>query len=248
MEKYILTRFTLKPDTIHFFYTQIDEIKSKALLNKYHSIINKKEKEKINRYIFEKDQHNCLVTRALIRFLLSSCTNLHPEEFKFSENRYGKPDLIPGLLNIPVKFNLSHSGGVTACALTLGSDIGLDIENSQRQIDFKIADRFFSTPEANYLNSCPEKEKQNVFYNFWTLKESYIKARGKGLSIGLDKFSFKLDKQKIRVHFHESLNDTPAQWQFFQFSPCESFKAAISIKSPLKTPTKLHIHKCIPFN
>lgn len=242
-----MTRFALKSNTIHFFYTQVDKIKSKALLDKYNSIINKKEKEKVSRYIFEKDQQNCLVTRALVRFLLSSCTHLHPEEFKFIENKYGKPDLVPGLLDIPVKFNLSHSGGVTACALTLDNDIGLDIENCQRQIDLNIADRFFSASEANYLNQCSQKEKQNVFYDFWTLKESYIKARGEGLSIGLDKFSFKLDKNNISINCHESLNDINDQWQFFQFSLCENFKAAISVRSVLKNQIKLHIHECIPF-
>ena len=237
----------LKPDEIHFFYTLVDEIKSNQLLDRYRSVISEKEKTKVGKYVFEKDQHNCLVTRALVRFVLSAYTDQDPESFEFIENRYGKPDLKPGLIKMPVKFNLSHSSGVTACALAIDSEIGMDIENYHRKIDLTIADRFFSKSESEYVKKCPDKDKQEVFFDFWTLKESYIKARGMGLSIDLDKFSFEIDKKNICINFHESLNDSCDQWRFFQFSPVENYKAAISIQSVLKTTYKLHIHECIPF-
>ncbi|MDI6687881.1 MAG: 4'-phosphopantetheinyl transferase superfamily protein [Desulfobacterales bacterium] len=239
--------FDLKPDEIHFFYTLIDEIKDTVLLDRYRSVISENEKRKVNRYVFEKDKHSCLVTRALLRFVLSACTCCDPELFEFIENNYGKPDLKPGLVTMPVKFNISHSRNVTACALALGSEIGMDIEDHSRKIDLNIADRFFSKPESEYLRSCPDKDRQEVFFDFWTLKESYIKARGMGLSIGLDKFGFKIDKKNVCINFHESLNASPEQWKFFRFSPVENYKAAISIQSDLKNSFKLHIYRCIPF-
>ncbi len=242
-----MNSFELKPDEIHFFYTLVDEIKDNGLMDRYRAVINENEKRKVDRYIFEKDRHNSLVTRALLRFLLSESTHQDPDSFEFIENEYGKPDLKPGGIKIPLKFNLSHSSGVTACALALGYEIGVDIENYRRKIDLNIADRFFSKPEVEYLSKCPDKDKQTVFFDFWTLKESYIKARGMGLSIGLDKFSFKIGKKNISINFHESLNDYQDQWQFFKFSPIKNFTAAISIQSSLKTPLKLHIHKCTPF-
>jgi len=238
----------LKPDEIHFFYTLVDEIKDTGLLDRYRSVISENEKIKVNRYVFEKDKHSCLVTRALLRFVLSALTHEEPERFEFIENKYGKPDLKPGLVTMPVKFNLSHSSGVTACALALGSEIGMDIEDYRRKIDLGLADRFFSKPESEYLRSCSDKDRQEVFFDFWTLKESYIKARGMGLSIGLDKFGFEIDKKNIGINFHESLNASPDQWKFFRFSPVENYKAAISIQSGLKNSFKLHIYKCIPFS
>ena len=237
----------LKPDEIHFFYTLVDEIKDTGLLDKYRSVISEDEKRKVNRYVFEKDKHSCLVTRALLRFVLSAFTGCDPERFEFIENKYGKPDLKPGLVTMPVKFNLSHSSNVTACALALGSEIGMDIEDYRRKIDLGLADRFFSKPESEYLRSCSDKDRQEVFFDFWTLKESYIKARGMGLSIGLDKFGFEIDREMC-IHFDESLNDSPDEWKFFGFSPVENYKAAISIQSALKNSFKLHIYKCIPFS
>lgn len=242
-----MNRYELKPDEIHFFYTKLDEIQSNHILELYRSVISDGEKIKVDRYIFEKDQHNSLVTRALLRFLLSIYTNKVPEYFEFVENDFGKPELKPGCIDIPVRFNISHSGGVTACALVINNDIGLDVEDCQRKIDLGIADRFFSKSEADYLNNCREAEKQSVFLDLWTLKESYIKARGMGLSIALDKFSFTMDHPDICIQFHKSLEDCSEQWQFFKFSPVQNYKAAISIRSSLKTRFKLNIHRCIPF-
>jgi len=241
-----LNTLDLKPDEIHFFYTLVDEIKDTGLLDRYRSVISEKEKRKVNKYVFEKDKHNSLVTRALLRFVLSACTGHDPERFEFIENKYGKPDLKPGIVTVPVKFNLSHSSGVTACALALNNEIGMDIEDYRRKIDLSLADRFFSRSESEYVKRCPEKDRQEVFFDFWTLKESYIKARGMGLSIGLDKFSFEID-QEMCIHFDESLNDFSDQWRFFRFSPVENYKAAISIQSALKNSLKLNIFKCIPF-
>lgn len=242
-----LTRLYLEPDEIHFFYTPIDEIKDNRVLDIYRSVISEKEKAKVNRFVFEKDRHNSLVTRALLRFLLSAYTDQNPESLEFIENRYGKPDLKPGLINMSVKFNLSHSSGVTACALAMASQIGMDIENYHRKIDLTIADRYFSESESEYLKKCPDRDKQEVFFDIWTLKESYIKARGMGLSIGLDKFSFTIDGENICVDFDESLDDFCDQWRFFRFSPLENYKAAISIRSALENTYKLRIYKCIPF-
>ena len=146
-----------------------------------------------------------------------------------------------------VKFNLSHSSGVTACALTLDHEIGVDIENYQRKIDPSLVDRYFTSSEAEYVRKCPVEDRQAAFFDLWTLKESYIKARGMGLSLDLDKFGFEMGRE-TSIYFDESLNDAPDQWKFFRFSPVENYKAAISIQSPMHIACKLHIYKCIPFS
>jgi len=245
---HLLNRPELKSNEIHFFYTRVDEIQNSSLLDRYRAVISEAEKKKVDRYIFEKDQHACLVTRALLRFVLSAYTREDPESFEFVENDFGKPRLKPGCSDMPINFNLSHSSKVTAIALVLDTEIGLDVENHSRKIDLGIADRFFSTSESEHLGKCPEIERQSVFFDLWTLKESYIKARGMGLSIGLDKFGFKMDHSNISIQFHESLNDFPERWQFFKFSPIQTYTAAISVRSCLKTEFKLQIHQCIPFD
>lgn len=237
----------LQPGEIHFFYTLTNEIQNKLLLDKYLEVTNKKEKSKINRYVFEKDRHNCLVTRGLQRFVLSQCTNIPPESFEFEENSHGKPDIKPGVTNIPIRFNLSHAKGLTACAVILNHEIGIDVEDSTRKINLNIADRFFSSQESEYILNKPEHKKKETFFDFWTLKESYIKAKGKGLAIPLTKFSFKIDNNKTSIYFDESYNDNPANLTFFRFPLVKRFKAAITIQAPENLVSKVNIYHCIPF-
>ena len=237
----------LQPGEVHFFYAQSEKIQNHLLLQKYYEISSEKEKEKINRYIFKKDRHTCLVTRGLQRFVLSQCTHIPPESLVFEENRYGKPDIKPGLTDIPVKFNLSHSNGLTACAVTLNSEIGIDVEDSTRKINLNIADRFFSRQESEYILNMPEQKKKKTFFDFWTLKESYIKSKGKGLSIPLAKFSFRINNNKTSIHFDESYNDNSDNFTFFRFPLLKRFKAAITIQAPDNLKCKVNIYHCIPF-
>ncbi len=241
-----MNTFALQSNKVLFFYTLVDEIREKKILEQYQSITNTNEKTKISSYIFEKDQHNCLVTRGLVRFVLSACTGLPAGSLDFIENKYGKPALKPGLTTLPLRFNISHSSGMTACAVTLNHDIGIDIEDFHRSIELNIANRFFAQAEAEYIKNLPDKNRQEGFFDLWILKEAYIKARGMGLSISLESFRFEINKN-IRIHFDE-IDDSPDHWQFFRFSPVNDYKAAIAINSPTSNSIELQIYKCIPFH
>ncbi|MBA3008968.1 MAG: 4'-phosphopantetheinyl transferase superfamily protein [Desulfobacula sp.] len=237
----------LKPGEVHFFYTRVNEIQTPLLLEKYRDISSDKEKTKIDRYVFGRDRHNCLVTRGLLRFVLSWCTGICPSAFGFEENAYGKPGLIPGVTDIPIQFNLSHAGGLTACAVVLDHEIGIDVEDATREIDVNIADRFFSPQEADYLGQTRAQDKKAVFFDFWTLKESYIKAKGKGLSIPLDKFSFTIGKNSTLIGFDTAYTDTPENFSFFRFPLLKKFKAAITLQAPKTKKFDLSIYQCVPF-
>jgi 4'-phosphopantetheinyl transferase len=123
----------------------------------------------------------------------------------------------------------------------------MDTEDISRKIDLSVADNFFSKNESDFLNKSPEADRQNLFFDLWTLKEAYIKAKGLGLSIGLDTFSFFLDGDAIDVRFDDSLCDASDQWRFFKFYPVDSYVASIALQTDSKSPCKLHIYKCIPF-
>jgi len=239
--------FCLKPDQIHVFFTQADDIKDEYLLSQYQRVISQTEQAKMDRYVFEKDKHVCLVTRALLRFVLSLVTRELPAGFEFIENPYGKPSIKPGFIDIPLKFNLSHSENVSVCAIVLNHEIGVDIEYIRRKIDLNIPERFFTQYESAYIKSLAEEDRQKAFFRLWTLKESYIKAKGMGLSISLDAFGFDIDGQNTLCRFHESLNDRSEHWDFFRFSLLNDYKAAIAVQSCRKSAFELKIYNCIPF-
>ncbi len=85
-----------------------------------------------------------------------------------------------------------------------------------REVDIEIAGRFFAPAEAAALRVLPSEEQQQRFFDYWTLKESYIKARGMGLSIPLESFAFDLeDPARIRVRIKPGLQDDAERWLFW---------------------------------
>lgn len=237
----------LKPGQVHFFYARTEALRHQNLLDLYRDISSEKEKAKTDRYLFERDRHKCLVTRGLQRFVLSRFTGIPPRSLEFEENTHGKPCIKPGLTPIPIQFNLSHAGDQTAIALVLHHPIGIDIEDMNRKVDLKIADRFFSQQECEQIHQTGENEKKALFFDFWTLKESYIKAKGRGLSIPLNKFSFFIDQNKASLGFDESHEDDPRNFTFFRFGLLDKFRAAVTIESASHPISTLTVYECIPF-
>ncbi len=239
---------TLLPNRIHLFFTRADEINDSDLLARYRAVLSKDEIQKVDRYRFEKDRHLCLTARALLRYLLSEYTDLLPETFSFITNEYGKPSLVSDPSGQDIRFNLSHSSGMVVCGLALCHDIGVDVENPGRNVDLAISRRFFSEHEANQVDACPESRKTERFFDIWTLKEAYIKARGKGLSIPLDSFSFDLDKPDINIKFHDQEDVGPGTgsgWQFFRWNPEDRGTVAACVRSP--NAVSMETFHCIPF-
>jgi 4'-phosphopantetheinyl transferase len=185
-----------------------------------------------------------LISYAFLKQLLARCTGNRAEAVRFTQNRYGKPELAPGITDQPVRFNLSHTRGLAVCALTLAHEIGVDIEHLERSVNLSIADRFFSHQEAEAISRADASLKQTLFFRFWTLKEAYAKATGRGLAIGLDQFSFVLDRPEIQVRFHRSGSgqDHSGHWQFFQFSPVPGYMAAVAVNKKDAPLLTLSVH------
>jgi 4'-phosphopantetheinyl transferase len=237
-----LDPLSLTPGQIRFFYTRIGPSRDTAQKRSLENLLNEKEKQKIDRFVFEKDRHARRAARVFLKQILARCIGRDPDAIHFTENRYGKPALAGGITDLPIGFNLSHSGHVVVCALTLTHDIGVDIEDMQRSINLSIADRFFSNQEAQAIARADPSLKQSLFYRFWTLKEAYAKATGRGLANGLDQFSFVLDRPDIRVIFHSPGQEDSGHWQFFQFSPVPGYMAAVAVNKKTGPPLTLSVH------
>jgi phosphopantetheine--protein transferase-like protein len=137
-------------------------------------------------------RHSVANSDQLKRQLLSRYASVAPQDWRFTLGKHGKP----GLLNSPqpLDFNLSHSGDWLACVVTAGTPVGLDIEYCDPARDvLKLARRFFQAHEIAALQACGKEEQTARFYDYWTLKEAGIKARGAALGQELESSGFKLD-------------------------------------------------------
>lgn len=161
-------------------------------LNDICLVFDIEKKCKIKKFLNKKDKIRTVIAEILLRTIIIEKLNIGNKVIVFEKNKYGKP-FIKGYPDF--NFNISHSGDFVACA-TDNEPIGIDIEKV-KQIDYKeIAKSFFSEIEFDYI----VKENPNVqldkFYEIWTLKESYIKCCGQGLSMPLNSFSIDIDKYK----------------------------------------------------
>lgn len=239
----------LNPDEIHLWFAFPDEIQDRELLSAYQKLMTEEEYARQQRFRFAKHQQLFLITRALVRTTLSRYTDVEPQHWRFSKNDYGKPTILAAEDLPPLRFNLSHTEGLIICGVVLKQDIGVDIENGERKCTtLDIADRFFSPQEVKDLHALSSKvEKQNRFFDYWVLKESYIKARGMGLSLPLEQFSFHLSKNKpLQISFDPRMQDNPDDWQFWLLKPTQYHKAAISLNQNTNKPYRLVTKKVVP--
>ena len=196
-----------------FFYESVNDA---ALLAAYDRLMTPGERERHRRFVFEKDRRLFLATRALVRTVLSEYAAVRPEEWSFGEGSHGKPFVAIRTEPTALYFNLSNTLGLVACGVTrVHPLVGVDVEYEERASEtITVADQFFSITETRELFAQPLSEQRERFFSYWTLKESYIKARGLGLALPLDQFSFSFDRQSIHITFGPAIADEPTNWQF----------------------------------
>src|SRR6185295_13768703 len=158
----------------------------------FESFLSPDELERANRFHFLKDRTHFVVARGLLRNLLAAYLGVNCAQLNLSYGAKGKPFLLlDGQTQI--NFNLSHSHGRAAFAFSRGRDLGVDLEYVKDDFDDElIASRFFSRAEVFALRTVSAELRKQAFFNCWTRKEAYIKARGEGLSMPLDQFDVSL--------------------------------------------------------
>lgn len=227
-----MSRIQIVEQEIHLWTVAYNLISATPVLKKYHSLLNPQEKEKLKRFRFSEDQHQFLVTRALLKSVLSLYhTNVNPGDWTFRCNPHGKPAISNNSVADPVMFNLAHCDGMIVLAIHKCNEIGVDVEHLNRPYSIsEVAAEFFSPLEKSALLELPEICQHKRFIELWTLKESYIKATGQGLSIPLDQFGFDLNEES-GILFTSASTGPADQWGFWQFQYCDEFMIAIAVKN-----------------
>ena len=243
-----LPRSVLDRTTAHLWYVSPEALRDPALLNTYYQLMCAEERAQQQRFYFEKGRHEYLVTRALVRTVLSRYVAVDPSTWRFEKNEYGKPAIAYPRGLPPLSFNLSNTTGLIACLVALGRDVGVDVEDMTRPGEtVEIAEQFFSPTEVSTLRTLHVSAQRYRFFEYWTLKEAYIKARGMGLTLPLEQFSFHLEAgQPVRISFDPRLHDDPHSWQFTQFQPTSQHQMAAAIRRGPDAELTIHSRYTIP--
>ena len=187
---------------IEVFKLEIPENISFNELDKLMQYTDKEKQAKIKRFVIAEDKKRALLAEVLKRAVICDTLKVNNDEIDFEYNKHGKPCLKH---KPDFNFNISHSGKWIVCAMDC-MPLGIDVEQI-KPIDFDIVRRFFSKEECEYFSACEENSKLSLFYSLWTLKESYIKAYGKGLAIPLASFTIKLTGDGISIKTEHEFNN-----------------------------------------
>jgi 4'-phosphopantetheinyl transferase len=216
------------PNDIHLWLAFDAEIGGESGHADYRSLLTAEEKVRETRFAFACDRRRFLVTRALVRTALSQYAPLAPSAWLFTTGPYGRPQIANAGVR-GLEFNVSHSDGLIVLAIGRDRELGVDVEHLDgRQPSLDVARRFFAPTEAADVAALPHARRMKRFFEYWTLKESYIKARSRGLSIPLRQFSFRFcGDQRVTLETDAALADDPRRWRFWQFQPHSHYLLAL---------------------
>jgi len=212
---------------IHIWRADLDL--EPTVLQRLRGLLASDEESRAARFHFPRDRNHFIASRAALRELLGAYLGIPPTAVEFCYETYGKPALRVNDSRLPLRFNISHAGGLAVLAFGRGREIGIDLEPIPATFPGEeIAGRYFSPRELAELRALPPAERVEGFSLCWTRKEAYAKARGLGLQIKLDSFSVSLTPGQPET-LHSGDSD---RWTLQSFRPSPNFVAAIVSEGP----------------
>lgn len=198
-------------------------------------LMKEEERARGARYLRAEVGSRFVAGRGLLRRLLGMYLGTDAAEVEFTFNSFGKPALAAKHGAGDLRFNVSHSHDWALIAFTRGRELGVDIERVRPDFATReIAQRFFSPSEARRLIALPAATQTEAFFQCWTRKEGYIKARGEGLSRGLDSFEVAFGPG-VDAAVLNALDDASptARWLVLDLQPAQGFAGALVVERPV---------------
>jgi len=222
--------FELLPGQVHIWSAKLDQPDS--CLQTLYETLSKDERDRAERFVFEKDRRRFAACRGILRLLISRYQGVKADNISFIYGNNGKPALDASYNGEALYFNLSHSSDLALYAFTRDNEVGVDVEYMRDISDMgQIAERIFTAREIEAFLLLPEEEKKGSFFTSWTRKEALVKAIGKGLTLPLDRFEASLLSVKSPgVRDTNSNVRNMSGWSIIDLKPAVACIGALAVK------------------
>jgi 4'-phosphopantetheinyl transferase len=234
---------------VRVYVTTVDDAGAPARLDHYLALLGEGERARHASLQHDASRRQFLIGRALVRHALSCCAPVAPDKWRLAAAEGGRPEVDRPRLRPRPRFSLAHTAEVVACAVVEEVDVGLDIERLDARGDgAALARQLFAPAEAAALASLAPPERRQRFAEYWTLKEAYLKACGRGLSVPLDAFWFLLAPgAPIRIRFKRELRDRPGRWRFTSRRTLRDHVLSVALAAGLRAPEiPVSVEWCVP--
>lgn len=199
--------------------------------------LSPEEQKKASFFKFEPIQQNYIVTQAVLRLLLSAYLSIRPEEVTLGAQKKGKPYLISERC---IYFNLSHSHELCVYAFSPDGEVGIDVEKIRDLPDIEQLIEKNLTPGERRYFSRDREQRLTRFFQFWTFKESYLKAIGEGMRLTPDKLEFSLEDGIIRLR-SVNFGFEAADWLFKGFTREDSYTGTLTYTGGKSVIREIHV-------
>ncbi len=222
----------LRENVVHVWQQRTESLGDWAFADPLREVLSPSEQTRLAQIRRDADRAIYYVSRLMMRTVLARYLDCSCENIAFGANDYGKPVL--KVSDPPsVHFNLTHSRGAVALAVSLNREVGIDIEDRRRTVEYMaLAERFFAPSETTHLRGLLGDSVREAFFAIWTLKEAYVKGIGRGLSFPLDAFCFDLDAHRL-LAFRPLADFVATDWRFRQFELSDRHCGALAVRGHL---------------
>ncbi|MET9140205.1 4'-phosphopantetheinyl transferase family protein [Streptomyces parvulus] len=170
-------------DAVHVWYMDLDELSSRPHRH-LESALGPDERARRAAYPEARSRARFTAAHGVLRLLLGRFLDMPAAQVRMRCGPMGKPALLPGAP--PVHFNLSHAGGHAVAAVSVGREVGVDLDRPREGFPLEsFARRYFPPSESDLVLRAPREERMRVFLTLWTRKEALVKAAGSGIALGV---------------------------------------------------------------
>lgn len=218
---------------LHFCYTS--EFCASALEN----ILSTSEHQHANLFLLEENQNQFIISRAILKLLLASYTGQPVQSIQIKNDFNGKPYMVD---KSDILFNISHSGNALLLGFTMGAEIGVDIERTNRTINHsKIIPILFSESEHEAFNHLKDSDKRVRILKSWTSKEAFFKAKGFGLKFPMIQLELSFLAQNVVQIINTDWDSMEKEhWSLKSFKLENQYHCAVAVNERI---AQINLHK-----
>jgi 4'-phosphopantetheinyl transferase len=241
---------SIASDEVHVWVETVDGGKGLELAASDAALLDDEERRRLEQLVRMEDRVLFGQAHSGLRRTLAHYAGVDPASWKFGRNRHGRPEIREPSFAASLQFNLTHTRGLFAIVVAIDREIGIDAEHLDRATNVEdIAEHTFSPGEVERLRAQPSEEaRRALFFEYWTLKEAYLKACGTGIASALDTFWF-TSSSPIRIQFAGASHtpfegngsqDPSSSWQFDLLAPTPRTRLAVAMRRrPGEAPLKV---------
>lgn len=210
-------------------------------LDRHWAVLSEEETARARRFVRPADTAHFVRAHAALRHVLAAWCDRAPERLVFAAGAHGKPHLAGSAGSRPVRFNLSHSGGIALLALCEQYELGVDVE-VMRAVNPEIAEEYFAPRERAALAQYSGDAWLQAFFRCWTSKEALLKGEGLGLNVPLDAFEVVVNPAQppAIVSIAPRAAIQPG-WRLFDVSPAAHAAGTLAVHDPRGSLTAEHL-------